>query len=60
VNSISAIINTKDMTIQVSKAQGQHQNMYPKSQNLSKKRKTSKPKNAPSVNKFEKSGKFII
>jgi hypothetical protein len=48
------------MTIQVSKAQGQHQNMYPKSQNLSKKRKTSKPKNAPSVNKFEKSGKFII
>ena len=48
------------MTIQVSKAQGQHQNMYPKSQNQSKKRKTSKPKNAPGVNKFEKSGKFII
>lgn len=58
VNSISAIINTKDMTIHVSK--GQRPNDCQKSQNLSKKRKKSKTKNAPIINKFEKSGKFLI
>lgn len=57
VNSISAIINTKDMTIQVS--QGQRPNECQKSQNLSKKRKQSKTKNAPVFNKFERSGMFL-
>lgn len=59
VNSISAVINTKDMTIQLTKSQGKNLNSKG-SQNHSKKRKKSKNKYASGVNKFDKSGKVLI
>lgn len=57
VNSISAIINTKEMTIQVSQAQGK--GMGNKKQNKSKKRRQSQTKTSLTANKFDKSGKYF-